>query len=84
MQAGYPFTDDVNGHQQEGVGWLDHTIHNGQRCSASAAYLTDSVLARENLIVATDTFVNKVLFEGKKAVGIETEPFKPERLKFEH
>ncbi|KAG2917410.1 Choline dehydrogenase [Phytophthora cactorum] len=76
MQAGYPFTDDVNGYQQEGVGWLDHTIHNGQRCSASAAYLTSSVLTRENLTVVTGTFVNKVVFEGKKAVGIEVEPFK--------
>ncbi|KAF1782901.1 FAD/NAD(P)-binding domain [Phytophthora cactorum] len=70
----YPFTDDVNGYQQEGVGWLDHTIHNGQRCSASAAYLTSSVLTRENLTVVTGTFVNKVVFEGKKAVGIEFLP----------
>ncbi|KAF1786537.1 Aldehyde dehydrogenase, glutamic acid active site [Phytophthora cactorum] len=76
LKAGYPFTDDVNGYQQEGVGWLDHTIHNGQRCSASAAYLTSSVLTRENLTVVTGTFVNKVVFEGKKAVGIEVEPFK--------
>ncbi|RLN72709.1 hypothetical protein BBJ28_00026220, partial [Nothophytophthora sp. Chile5] len=74
MQAGYPFTDDVNGYQQEGVGWLDLTIHKGKRCSASTAYLTPDVLARENLTVLTNTFVNKVLFEGKKAVGIEVEP----------
>ncbi|KAG6606618.1 Choline dehydrogenase [Phytophthora cinnamomi] len=76
VQAGYPFTEDVNGYQQEGVGWLDLTIHNGSRCSASAAYLTESVLTRENLTVLTDTFVNKLVFEGKRAVGIEMEPFK--------
>ncbi|KAL4141270.1 hypothetical protein PRNP1_014391 [Phytophthora ramorum] len=76
VQAGYPITDDVNGYQQEGVGWLDLTIQNGERCSASAAYLTASVLARENLTVLTDTFVNKVVFEGKKAVGVEVEPVK--------
>ncbi|KAE8985515.1 Oxygen-dependent choline dehydrogenase, partial [Phytophthora rubi] len=76
VQAGYPFTEDVNGHQQEGVGWLDLTIHKGERCSASAAYLAESVLSRRNLTVLTDTFVNKLLFEGKRAVGVEVEPFK--------
>jgi choline dehydrogenase len=76
MQAGYPFTDDVNGYQQEGVGWLDLTIHRGERSSASAAYLTQAVLERSNLTVLTDTFVNKLVFQGKKAVGIEVEPFK--------
>ncbi|OWZ02438.1 Choline dehydrogenase [Phytophthora megakarya] len=75
VQAGYPFTEDINGYQQEGVGWLDLTIHKGERCSASAAYLTQNVLERENLTVLTDTFVNKLVFEGKKAVGIEVEPF---------
>ncbi|KAG2520605.1 hypothetical protein BBO99_00007509 [Phytophthora kernoviae] len=74
VQAGYPFTDDVNGYQQEGVGWLDLTIHKGERSSASAAYLTQSVLDRENLTVLTGSFVNKILFEGKKAVGVEVEP----------
>ncbi len=29
-QAGYPFTDDMNGFQQEGVGWMDMTIHRGE------------------------------------------------------
>ena len=30
-QAGYPLTEDMNGFQQEGVGRMDATIHNGQR-----------------------------------------------------
>lgn len=29
QQAGYPFTEDMNGHQQEGLGWMDMTIHKG-------------------------------------------------------
>ena len=29
QQAGYPFTDDMNGYQQEGLGWMDMTIHKG-------------------------------------------------------
>lgn len=31
QQAGYPFTEDMNGYQQEGVGWMDMTIHKGRR-----------------------------------------------------
>lgn len=72
VQAGYPFTDDMNGFQQEGFGWMDMTIHNGQRWSTATAYLRPA-MARPNLTVVTDTFVNKVVFEGKRAVGVETE-----------
>lgn len=39
QQAGHPFTEDVNGFQQEGVGWFDMTIKNGKRWSAASAYL---------------------------------------------
>lgn len=31
QQAGYPFTDDMNGYQQEGVGWMDMTVYKGAR-----------------------------------------------------
>ncbi|KEP49227.1 GMC oxidoreductase [Rhizoctonia solani 123E] len=41
------------------------------RSSAEAAYLTPSVLARPNLTVATNAQVTKILFEGKRAVGVE-------------
>ncbi|TDH68724.1 hypothetical protein CCR75_003748 [Bremia lactucae] len=72
VEAGYPFTDDLNGYQQEGFGWHDLTIHNGQRWSTSAAYL-HPVLHRANLTVMTETYVNKVLFSGEKAIGVEIE-----------
>ncbi|KAG1711289.1 hypothetical protein DVH05_008542 [Phytophthora capsici] len=72
VEAGYLYTEDLNGYQQEGFGWHDLTIHKGQRCSTSSAFL-HPVMGRENLTVITDTYVNKVLFDGKKAVGIEIE-----------
>lgn len=31
QQAGYPFTDDMNGFQQEGLGWMDMTIYKGSK-----------------------------------------------------
>ena len=36
---GYPFTEDINGYQQEGVGKMDATVHQGERWSAASAYL---------------------------------------------
>ncbi|TMW55820.1 hypothetical protein Poli38472_008468 [Pythium oligandrum] len=72
VQAGYPFTDDMNGFQQEGFGWMDMTIHKGRRWSAASAYLRPAE-TRQNLKVITDTMVRKIVFDGRKAIGIETE-----------
>ena len=69
-EAGYPFTDDFNGYQQEGVGQLDRTIHQGKRWSAATAYLNPA-LQRNNLITETRALVNRVLFEDDKAIGVE-------------
>jgi len=48
VQAGYPYTPDMNGFQQEGVGTMDMTIHGGKRWSTASAYLRP-VLKRPNL-----------------------------------
>ncbi|MFC9976517.1 choline dehydrogenase [Spirillospora sp. NPDC127200] len=69
-QAGYPRTDDVNGHRQEGFGPFDRNVHRGRRLSAARAYL-HPVMHRPNLTVATRAFVTRVLFEGTRAVGVE-------------
>ncbi|XP_037654245.1 choline dehydrogenase, mitochondrial [Choloepus didactylus] len=70
QQAGYPLTEDMNGFQQEGFGWMDMTIHEGKRWSTASAYLRPA-LSRPNLKAETQTFVNRVLFEGTRAVGVE-------------
>jgi choline dehydrogenase len=70
QQAGYPLTDDVNGHRQEGFAPFDRNIHRGRRLSASGAYL-DPVSKRRNLEVKTRAFVTRILFEGKRAIGVE-------------
>jgi choline dehydrogenase len=69
-QAGHPTTKDFNGPQQEGMGPYQLTIKNNQRCSAAKGYLTP-VLNRPNLHVETDALTSRVLFDGKKAVGVE-------------
>jgi choline dehydrogenase len=70
QQAGHPLTDDVNGYRQEGFAPFDRNIHHGRRLSASRAYLRP-VMGRPNLEVRTRAFVTKVLFAGRRAVGVE-------------
>ena len=69
-QAGYPRTDDVNGYRQEGFAKFDRNIRNGRRLSAARAYL-HPVMNRPNLEVITRAFVERVVFDGKRAVGVE-------------
>ena len=69
-ESGYKINPDMNGKYQEGFGMFDTTIHNGQRASASKYYL-DPAKKRKNLNIFSNAFVEKIIFEGKKAVGIE-------------
>lgn len=69
-QAGYPISDDTNGYQQEGFGRMDHTIHKGRRWSTAVGYLKP-VRGRKNLEIRTKCLTRKILFEGKRAVGVE-------------
>ena len=70
QEAGYPLTKDVNGYQQEGFAKFDRNIRNGRRLSAARAYL-HPVKTRPNLEVICNAQVTKVIFEGKRAVGVE-------------
>ncbi|HXG39332.1 MAG TPA: choline dehydrogenase, partial [Candidatus Limnocylindrales bacterium] len=70
QEAGYALTEDVNGYRQEGFGPFDRTIHRGRRVSAARAYL-HPVLGRPNLTVRCRAFVGRILFEGRRAVGVE-------------
>ncbi len=70
QQAGYPLTDDVNGYRQEGFARFDRNVHRGRRLSAARAYL-HPVIRRPNLTVETMAFTTKVVFEGKRAVGVD-------------
>jgi 4-pyridoxate dehydrogenase len=68
--AGYPWTEDYNGLQQEGFGRWQATIRDGRRCSAAVAYLRPA-LARANLDVVVEALATRILFSGRRAVGIE-------------
>lgn len=70
QQAGYSLTDDVNGYRQEGFGPFDRNIRRGRRQSASRAYL-HPVKSRPNLQIIFRALTSRILFEGKRAVGVE-------------
>jgi len=69
-QAGYPRNADFNGAEQDGVGPLQLTVRNMRRCSAAVAYLRPA-LKRQNLRVEIRALAHRVLFEGRRAVGLE-------------
>jgi choline dehydrogenase len=69
-QAGLTPNDDFNGPAQDGVGRYQLTQRAGRRCSASVAYL-HPVLGRPNLTVETNVHVERVVFDGMRAVGVE-------------
>ncbi|MBI3525602.1 MAG: choline dehydrogenase [Betaproteobacteria bacterium] len=74
-ENGIARNDDYNGPSQAGaflyqVTQFHDKARNGQRCSAAAAYL-HPVLARNNLTVLTSAHARRILFEGKKATGVE-------------
>jgi choline dehydrogenase len=69
-QAGYPVTEDMNGYQQEGLGWMDMTTYKGRRWSAARAHLRPAE-RRGRVEVKTRALVTRVVFEGRRAAGVE-------------
>lgn len=69
QQAGFGLTKDFNGKNQEGFARFEHTIRGARRCSAARAYL-HPVLKRKCLVTATGVTVDKIVFEGRRAVGV--------------
>lgn len=68
--AGYPKNPDFNGAVQEGFGYYQWTIRNGRRHSAAIGYLNPA-RNRPNLAIATNAHTTRLLFKGKRALGVE-------------
>ena len=69
VNAGHERNPDYNGARQDGVGLFQVTVRNGRRCSAAAAYLRPA-MKRPNLRVFTKAAASRILFEGRRAVGV--------------
>jgi choline dehydrogenase len=67
---GIPFSEDLNGACSEGVGHYRITTDGGWRASAATAYLWPA-RRRRNLRISTDSAVTRILFDGRRATGVE-------------
>jgi choline dehydrogenase len=70
VESGIPANPDFNGATQEGAGFFQTTSRNGRRASSAVAYLRPAK-ARRNLQVETSALAQRILFEGRRAVGVE-------------
>jgi choline dehydrogenase len=69
-QTGFRRTPDYNGEREEGVTVYQINTRNGLRCSSATAYLHPA-LRRKNLDLVTSALVLRILFEGRRAVGVD-------------
>jgi choline dehydrogenase-like flavoprotein len=68
-EIGIPHNRDFNGAHQEGAGYFQLTTRNGRRCSTAVGYL-NPVRGRPNLDILTHAQAERILFEGRRAVGL--------------
>jgi len=69
QQCGLPYTVDFNGAQQEGTGYYQTTTKNGERASASQAYLKP-VSNHRQLSLLTKAFAQRLIIENGRATGL--------------
>ena len=72
QQCGYPGNADFNGAAQEGAGFYQTTTRRGVRCSTAVAFLAP-VRNRNNLKVVPEALATRILFDGRRATGVEYE-----------
>jgi len=70
QERGIPYNPDFNGALQEGSGFYQTTTKNNKRCSAAVGYLRPA-LSRPNLTLVTGALVRRVVFEGRRAIGVD-------------
>ncbi|MCX5543124.1 choline dehydrogenase [Paraburkholderia sp. CNPSo 3076] len=70
QEIGIPPNEDYNGAVQEGVGYFQQTAYNGFRWSTAKGFLKPA-RKRSNLIVETRAQASRILFDGRRAVGVE-------------
>ncbi len=70
QEAGYKFNPDFNGAEQEGVGTYQLTVRGLRRASTAVTYLRPA-MKRPNLKVEVRALAQRVIFDGKRAIGLE-------------
>ena len=70
QETGHDHNPDFNGPRQAGFGYYQWNIRNGRRCSTAVGYLKPA-RRRAKLTVATNAHAQRILFDGRRAIGIE-------------
>jgi choline dehydrogenase len=69
-ESGFPRNDDFNGPTQEGAGYFQLTTRNGRRWSTAVGYLKEA-RRQPNLAVEPNALATRILFDGRRAIGVE-------------
>lgn len=69
IEAGHRYNPDFNGAEQEGVGWMDANVGDGERQSTAKCYL-EPALERPNLEVRSEALVHRIRLEGKRVTEV--------------
>jgi choline dehydrogenase len=72
VAEGFPRVDDFNAPNSGGVGGYPVNVIDGVRQNTGIVYLTEEVRNRPNLRISGDVLVDRVLFDGHRAIGVET------------
>ena len=72
QQIGLEYREDVNSLPHGGIGYCQQTRGGRRRASAARTYLRPA-MKRPNLQVITKAQVHRILFDGKRAIGVEYE-----------
>lgn len=72
-ELGLPEMDNTAGQYGEGISWVSLNEHNGLRYSTAQAYLFPLRELPSNLALQLQTLATKVLFDGERAIGVDTD-----------
>ncbi len=81
QQAGYAYTEDMNGFRQEGFGPMDRTTRDGKRGSTSVGYLRHA-MRRSNLVVEKRAIASKLIIDAAKVKGVTYQQGRSSRTVF--
>jgi choline dehydrogenase len=72
VAEGFPLVEDFNGPNPSGVGGYPVNVVDGVRQNTGLVYLTEEVRHRPNLKISGNVLVDRVLFDGHRAIGVVT------------
>ena len=81
QQAGFPRNDDFNGPTQEGAGYFQLTARHGRRWSTAVGYLRPA-RRRANLAIVSNALASRILFSGRRAIGVEYRQGEAKRIAY--